>query len=449
MADCGISGTSAKKRDEFQRLLADCRKGRIDRVLCKSISRFARNTVDCLNYIRVLRELGIAVIFEKENINTLEADSEMLITILGAFAQAESESISANVRWGKRQAMRDGKAIMQYKKLYAYQKGEDGQPEIIPEQAVVVQRIYDEYLAGASFRMIKNSLEADKILSINGSAEWTLDVIKGILTNEKYCGDVLLQKTYTSDCISKKTLRNTGQLPMYLLENHHVGIIDRQTFDTVQAEMARRNAGRSPSKKSAPTGRTSYASKYALSERLVCGECGTLYRRCTWVKRGRKRTVWRCVSRLDYGTKYCHDSPTLDEKPLQRAVLTAISKAMSSPDELIHQIVKAMEKEVSPLPGQLLSLADIERGLADLETQFNHLLEQAAEQVDGLDSMERFQAITQEIAALKQQRTQVETLCRDSDATAQRLNKTVSILENASPKLQQWDETVIRQFDVV
>ncbi|MDE7245237.1 MAG: zinc ribbon domain-containing protein, partial [Oscillospiraceae bacterium] len=227
---------------------------------------------------------------------------------------------------------------------------------------------------------------------------------------------------------------------------HHVGIIDRQTFDTVQAEMARRNAGRSPSKKSAPTGRTSYASKYALSERLVCGECGTLYRRCTWAKRGRKRTVWRCVSRLDYGAKYCHDSPTLDEEPLQRAVLTAISKAMSSPDELIRQIVNAMEKEVSPLPGQLLSLADIERRLTDLEIQFNQLLEQAAEQTDGLDCMERFQAITQEIAALKQQRTQVETLCRDSDAATKRLNKTVSILENASPKLQHWDETVIRQL---
>ena len=158
-------------------------------------------------------------------------------------------------------------------------------------------------------------------------------------------------------------------------------------------------------KKSAPTGRTTYASKYALSERLVCGECGTLYRRCTWAKRGRKRTVWRCVSRLDYGTKYCHNSPTLDEEPLQRAVLAAISKAMSSPDKLVCQIVSAMEKEISPLPGQLPSIADIERRLTDLESQFNHLLEQAAEQTDSLDCMERFQAITQEIAALKQQRT--------------------------------------------
>ena len=238
--------------------------------------------------------------------------------------------------------------------------------------------------------MIKAALESEHIPNAAGTAVWSLNVIRGILTNEKYCGDVLLQKTYISDCISKKLIRNTGQLPMYLLENHHEGIIDRQTFNAVQAEVARRNAAKSPSKKNAPTGRTSYTSKYALSERLVCGECGTLYRRCTWARNGQKRAVWRCVSRLDYGTKYCHDSPTLDEKPLQRAILTAINKAMSSPDDLIHQITEAVEKEVSPLPGQLISLSDVERRLNDLESQFNALLEQAAEQTNCLDCMERF-----------------------------------------------------------
>lgn len=266
-----------------------CKKKKIDVILTKSISRFARNTVDCLNYIRVLKELGIAVIFEKENINTLESDSEILITMMGAFAQAESESISANVRWGKRQAMREGKAIIQYKHLYAFRRGDDGEPEIIPEQAKVVVEIYNQYLAGASLRMIKDSLEAKGIPNSLGGAEWNISAIRSILTNEKYCGDVLLQKTYISDCISKKVIKNTGQLPMYLVQNHHEGIVSRETFDAVQTEMARRNAGRSPSKKNAPTGMVSYASKYALSERLVCGECGTLYRRCTWTRNGQKR----------------------------------------------------------------------------------------------------------------------------------------------------------------
>ena len=302
-----------------------CKQKKIDVILTKSISRFARNTVDCLNYIRILRELGIAVIFEKENINTLEADSEIFITMLGAFAQAESESISANVRWGKRQAMREGKVTIQYHRLYAYEKGEDGKPKIIPEQAEVVRSIYAQYLSGASLRMIQKRLEAEGIPNLDGKFCWQITAIRSILTNEKYCGDVLLQKTFISDCISRKVIRNTGQLPMYLVQNHHEGIVERKTFDAAQAELARRNAGKSPSKKYAPTGKASYASKYALSERLVCGECGTLYRRCTWAKRGKKRVVWRCVSRLDYGTRYCHNSPTLDEEILQRSILTAIT----------------------------------------------------------------------------------------------------------------------------
>ena len=377
-ADEGITGTSARKRPEFLRMIRQCKQKKIDIVLTKSISRFARNTVDCLHYIRTLRELGIAVIFEKENINTLEADSEMLITILGAFAQAESESISGNVQWGKRQAARDGKAVIQYKRLYGYRRGKDNKPEIIPEQAKVVRRIYEQYLAGASLSMIKAMLEAEQIPNASGNLTWSLTAIRGILTNEKYHGDVLMQKTLVSDCISKKTIRNTGQLPMYLLPDHHEGIVERHIFDAVQTEMARRNAGRSPSKKNAPTGRTSYASKYALSERLVCGECGTLYRRCVWAKKGRKRTVWRCVSRLDYGTKYCHDSPTLDEEPLQRAILTAVNKVMSSQSHLAQQITSTMELKLALIPGQTISLVDIQYRLRELEQQFDALLEQAA-----------------------------------------------------------------------
>ncbi len=169
-----ITGTSARKRPEFLRMIRLCKQKKIDIILTKSISRFARNTVDCLNYIRVLRELGIAVIFEKENINTLESDSEILITMLGAFAQAESESISANVRWGKRQAMREGKAIIQYKRLYAYEKGEDDKPKIIPEQAQVGRSIFKQYLSGPSLQMIKKRLEAEHIPNISGEPSWSI-----------------------------------------------------------------------------------------------------------------------------------------------------------------------------------------------------------------------------------------------------------------------------------
>ena len=194
-ADEGITGTMAAKRPAFLKMIRACRQGKIDLILVKSISRFARNTVDCLHYIRVLRELGIAVIFEKENINTLEMDSELLITMMGAFAQAESESMSANVTWGKRQAMREGKAVIQYKHLYAYERGEDGRPKVIPEQAAVVRQIFDSFLAGHSIRMIKTELEQQGIPASKGGTAWSDGSIRNILKNEKYCGDVLMHES--------------------------------------------------------------------------------------------------------------------------------------------------------------------------------------------------------------------------------------------------------------
>ncbi|MBM6897532.1 recombinase family protein [Pseudoflavonifractor capillosus] len=445
-ADEGITGTSARKRPEFLRMIRQCRQKKIDIILTKSISRFARNTVDCLNYIRVLRELGIAVIFEKENINTLEADSEILITMLGAFAQAESESISANVRWGKRQAMREGKAHIQYNRLYAYEKGEDGNPKIIPEQAEVVQSIYDQYLTGASLRMIKERLESEQIPNGVGNIHWTLSSIRSILTNEKYCGDVLLQKTYVSDCISRKVIRNTGQLPMYLVQNHHEGIVDRKTFDAVQTEMARRNAEKSPSKKNAITGMTSYASKYALSERLVCGECGTLYRRCTWSRQGKKRVVWRCVSRLDYGTKYCHHSPTLDEEPLQQAILAAINSVMSQKTSLIRQITSAIELELAPVPGQSMSLADIEQRLTELSGQTRELVAKAATAQNSAPYTSQLSAIMNEAAALKEKRAYLEKQRQDNAQIVQRIENAAATMEQTSANISEWDEALIRQL---
>jgi len=444
-ADEGITGTSARKRPEFLRMIRLCKKKKIDVVLTKSISRFARNTVDCLNYIRILKELGIAVIFEKENINTLESDSEILITLMGAFAQAESESISANVRWGKRQAMREGKAIIQYNKLYAFQKGDDGRPEIIPEQARIVEEIYNQYLMGSSLRMIKEKLEGDGTLNVSGGTEWTLSAIRSILTNEKYCGDVLLQKTYTSDCISRKVIKNTGQLPMYLVQNHHEGIVSRETFDAVQTEMARRNAGKSPSKKNAPTGMASYSSKYALSERLVCGECGTLYRRCTWSRKGKKRVVWRCVSRLDYGTKYCHQSPSMDEDTLQKSILAAINSVMSQKNELIRQITGAMEMELAPIPGETMTLSEIDRQLEELNKHFQLLLSKATE--DGAETYtEQFKAIVDDTTALKEKKKFIEAQKNKNAASNQYIARAVETMHNASAELIEWDEPTIRQL---
>ena len=443
-ADEGISGTSAKKRDEFMQMIKACKHKKIDLILTKSISRFARNTVDCLHYTRLLKSWGIAVYFEKENINTLQEDSEFLITLHGAFAQQEIESLSANVNWGIQQSMREGKVRINYKNLYAYQRGDDGNPEVIPGQAEVVKEIYARYLAGASLRMIQDWLLENQIPNGRESGKWTHTAIKGILTNEKYCGDVLMQKTYTTDCITHKAKKNNGERPMYLVQNNHAAIIDRETYDAVQAEMARRSALRSPSKRAA-TGQACYTSKYALSDRVYCGECGTKYRRTVWAKRGKKRVVWRCVSRLDYGTKYCHDSPTIDENRLQNAILEALNSAMSEKKILINQIAGAMEIELLPALDCTMSIADINKRLLELEQEFQVLLAKAAGDFSSESYTEDFRALAEEMATLKEKRKAIEARRSDSEV-AHRIQRAVEIMENTSSAITEWDEATIRQL---
>ena len=325
-ADEGLSGTSMKKRREFNRMIAACKRGRIDMILTKSLSRFSRNTVDCLNMVRLLKAQGIGVVFEKENVNTLTEYSEFLITLFSGFAQAESESLSRNVIWGKQKSAEQGNVIFQYKKMLGYRKGPDGQPEIVPGEAETVRRIYRRYLEGASLGDIKKELETDGVPTAESVEGWSYQVIRNILTNEKYCGDALMFKTHTLDCISKKVVKNTGDWPMVFIEGNHEGIVPKVMFRRVQEEMARRTSKRKVMQKHGKTEQGKYSAKYALSELLVCGECGTPYKRCTWARNGKKRIVWRCINRLEFGKEYCHNSPTLDEDRLHRAIVAALNE---------------------------------------------------------------------------------------------------------------------------
>ena len=446
-ADEGITGTKATKRPEFLKMIRKCKQKKIDLILVKSISRFARNTVDCLNYIRTLKSLGIAVIFEKENINTLNEDSEMLTTIMGAFAQAESESISQNVKWGVRQAMKEGRVSIRYKNLYAYDEGEDGQPKIIESEAAVIRRINDEFLSGRSLPMIKDGLEADRILTPKGGNVWAVSAIRNLLKNEKYCGDVLMQKTFKTDPISGKTKRNTGQLPMYLIQDHHPAIISRDTYNAVQAEFARRTSGKAPSTKLAPTGQACYSAKYALTGIVICGECGNQYRRCVWNKRGQKRPVWRCSNRIDYGSKYCHKSPTIYEVPLKAAILDAINSVMSDKEVLIQQIEDAMRMELMPFPGGTMSAGDIERKIKELEAEFQALFEEAQKEPGGyMKYTEEFQRITNDIAELKNKKSLLMEKQQSDSAANKRIQDAVRLLNNSSAEVTEWDEGMIRQL---
>ena len=233
---------------------------------------------------------------------------------------------------------------------------------------------------------------------------------------------------------------------MYLVQNHHEGIISRETFDAAQAELSRRNAGRSPSKKNAPTGRSRYSSKYALSDRLYCGECGTRYQRCTWRNRdGSKRIVWRCVSRVDYGSKYCHDSPTLDEEPLHRAILVAINSTVKDKDNIVYNLKAAMEKELAPVAGQQLSLSEIDNQLEQLNTEFSKVLAEASESGDQAAYSDRFREIMQKQTALKAQRDEIQRMLAESGKAAAHIEQCRHAAEAVPTSISEWDEALIRQ----
>ena len=444
-ADEGITGTSTKKRTEFLRMIRLCKQKKIDLILTKSIQRFARNTLDCINYTRILRQLGIGVFFEKENINSLPPDSEFMITMHGAMAQSESESISGNIRRGRQMHAKVGTLKVPCYRLYGYEKDTEGKFRVIPEQAEIVREIYKRYESGASLRNLQDWLEENQIKTVLGTVEWSTASIRGILTNEKYCGDVLLQKTFSTDVISKKVVKNTGQLPKYLIQNHHEGIVTREQFQAVQAELARRSALRSDSKQ-AVTGRSCYTSKYALSDRLVCGECGKLYRRKTRNIKGNIYHEWRCISRLDYGKRYCHDSPTLRELPLQNAILSAINEAMSEKPVLLDHIRSAMSLELLPVQGQAMSLADIERQLAQLDNQFQRLLAEAIDAEDKDACNAQFAEILAEQTVLKKQKESIQQSSADADRVCTRMKQAEEALEAAAPTITEWDDAAIRQL---
>lgn len=425
-ADEGISGTSMKKRTEFKKMITACKRGRIDLIITKSLSRFARNTVDCLETVRLLKANGIGVYFEKENINTLTESSEFLITLFSGFAQAESESLSKNVAWGWRKSAEAGNVYFQYKRMLGYRKGTDGQPEIVPEEAKIIRRIYRRYLAGCSLGQIKQELEQDNIPTAQKVERWSSAVIHNILTNEKYMGDALLQKTYITDCISKKVKKNMGERPMYYVENNHPAIIPRETFDQVQKEMTHRSSKRKVLQKSGKTELGKYSGKYALTELLVCGECGSPYKRVTWARNGKKRIVWRCVSRLEFGTKYCHNSPTLDESRLHNAILAAMNEYAAIRQEVCPDVLAMVEEAKRAMSQAGAMLLELKKRMDEVSQEQSDVLDRLLANMADAELNARMKALTDEKEALKAQILKVQ-------------QKEVSMAEQAAKRQQMWD----------
>ncbi len=443
-ADEGISGTQAQKRPEFLKMIRLCRQRKIDIILTKSLSRFARNTVDSLGYIRELRALGIAVISEKENINTLTAESEMLITIMSCFAQAESESISKNVSWGVRQSFKNGNVPMQYARLLGYRKGHDGNAEIIPEEAEVVKEIYRCYLDGMSMNLIADRLNEKGLTTKGGSSPYRKTVVQRILTNEKYTGDALLQKTYVTDCITKKTRKNNGELPMYLVKNHHEPIISRSDFNRVQEEMARRSAKRTIADKLTKTGQGKYSAKYALSELLICGECGEHYRRVTWTAKGFKEIKWRCVSRIQYGKKKCHSSPTVDEQALHRAIVSAVNEFCTVKDDVAKTLHESIIEVLDP--NQNGSVQAAQQRIDELARNMDELIKLVTVPETAENAMSDIAKFSEEMKMLREYIETEKAKQTEVQHGSNELSNVLQRLEKEDFTLTEYDDIVTRQL---
>lgn len=351
-ADEGISATSTAKREGFRRMIADAMAGKIDRILTKSVSRFARNTVDSISTIRMLKEKGIGITFEKENIDTLDSKGELLITLMSSLAQEESRSISENTTWGQRKRFADGKVTMSYKRFLGYDRGENGEPVINEEQARVVRLIYRMYLDGRSEAYIARQLMQRGILSPGGKETWATTTIRSILTNEKYKGDALLQKTFCTDFLTKKTKVNEGELPQYYVKNSHPAIVSEETFELAQSERRRRKESK-----------TRISSGSAFAGKLYCGECGNVYGRKVWNSNNKYRSIiWRCNRKYDKrrGATYC-TTQHLTAEQIQNAFLKMMGKLMAERTEVL-----AFYEELLP---QLSDTADLENRKAALERE--------------------------------------------------------------------------------
>ncbi|MBQ2615841.1 MAG: recombinase family protein [Synergistaceae bacterium] len=321
-SDEGITGTNTKRREGFNRMMAAALNGEIDLILTKSISRFARNTVDTLQAIRELKEKGVEVRFENDHINTMDPRCELTLTIMSSLAQEESRSISENVRWGKQRSMQSGRVSMSYKNFLGYRRGPDGKPEIDEEEAKIVRQIYDLFLEGKTLNYIANLLTSNGVKTPGGKNKWSVETVKRILSNEKYKGDALLQKTIVVDYLTKKVKKNEGDARQFYISNSHPAIIEPDRFDLVQVELARRCTYRSQLSNNSP-----------FTSRIICGDCGGFFGHKVFHGKDKYRVdVWYCNHR--YEGDVC-ETPILREDQIKNAFLEALSQILRQKDAYI------------------------------------------------------------------------------------------------------------------
>ncbi|WP_225358505.1 recombinase family protein [Ligilactobacillus salivarius] len=430
-ADDGISGTNTKKREQFNQMIEDCMAGKIDLIITKSISRFARNTLDCLHYIRQLKEKNIAVYFEKENIKTTDAKGEVLLTIMASLAQQESQSLSQNVKLGLQYRYQQGKVMVNHNWFLGYTKDEEGHLIVDPEQAKIVKRIYYEYLEGYSCKQIARRLTTDGIPNGAGNTKWGDSNIASILKNEKYIGDALLQKSYTIDFLTKKRIRNQGIMPQYYIKDDHEAIIPKDLFRRVQEERKRRRAGIK-----VPCGKTRhYNNRTCFSLKVFCGRCGDIYHRVAYNYSDENGQVvkWLCMTGHDHDLVTCHGR-AISERQLKEVCLRAFNKIIEPNKEFQAKLQNNIRHAINQVNEEQATKLD--RELDRLQIL---LINQTPPSKD-------YDKISDEFNRIQQQRDELQlTLDRQNEVVQKNVNLQ-NFIDINSKQLNEFDEHLVRQL---
>lgn len=379
--------------------------------------------------VRKLTDLGISIFFEKENINTMDAKGEVLLTFMASLAQQESQSLSQNVKLGFQYRYQQGQITVNHNRFLGYTKDEKGQLIIDPDEAVVVRRIYREYLEGASLQQICRGLEADGILTGAGKQKWRPETLHKILKNEKYIGDALLQKTYTVDFLEKKRVPNNGLVPQYYVENSHESIIPRDLYMQVQEEMVRRanlHSGKNRKKRV-------YSSKYALSSIVYCPKCGDIYRRVVWNNRGKQSIVWRCCTRMEHGPGTC-DADAIHESELQNLVVRAINMALGKRDSMNDALQRNVEAVLSGTDG--IPLDEIDARVEELQKE---LLKVA-------NAKGNYDSIVDEIYSLREAKQNAQVEGAEREGMKKRISEMQQFLAEQQQDITEYDEQLVRRL---
>ena len=431
-ADEGLSGTSTKKRIEFNKMITDALNGKINLIITKSISRFARNTLDTITYVRKLKNNGVEVFFEKENLWTLDPKSELILTIMASIAQEESRSISQNVTWGKRVGFQEGKVSFAYNSFLGYKK-EDDKIMIDEDQAVIVKLIYRKFLVeGKTATGIAKYLKSQHIKTPSGkSANWQKNTVNSILTNEKYKGDALLQKTFTDNYLEHTSIKNSGQIPQYYVENNHPAIIERDMWEQVQVELERRNELGAQ-----------YSSSDIFASKLICEDCGGFYGKKKWHSNSKySRFVYQCNNKFHKHKEKCK-TPNLSEEDIKLKFIQTYNIVMEDKERIIQDSNEAIElltdttkidDEISRISDEMTFTSELVNKLVKENSKTSISLEEYNKKYDELSNRyDKLNARQEELFKLRS----------DKQGQALKMKSFLANLTQSEDELDEWDEGI-------